>query len=339
MEDAEKIPLEAVMFAGSFLAGSIPLFFQLSEERLRITSALGIGLLVGTSLVVIIPEGIETLYSIEFSKDTLNREISPHLAEYPNAPTPADSSDETTTNSMKRRDDLGFDADDENASLLSPPPNHSHENSSHRYVGLSLIFGFVLMFLIDQIGAPHSHVYTSEFPDPASPEHLDMSSELETPKRKLSSITIGLVIHAAADGIALGASANQPKLELIVFLAIMLHKAPSAFGLCAVLLREGLGRRQIRRRVAIFSASAPTTAILTYILLGNIGGDMGTTKALWWTAVLLLFSGGTFLYVAMHVMKDLNGSERGHTSKLPGRVVTAVVIGMFSPILLEFGHL
>jgi len=154
----------------------------------------------------------------------------------------------------------------------------------------------------------------------------------------LSSITIGLVIHAAADGIALGASASQPKLELIVFLAIMLHKAPSAFGLCAVLLREGLGRRQIRRRVAIFSASAPTTAILTWILLGNIG-EMGTTKALWWTAVLLLFSGGTFLYVAMHVMKDLNGSERGHASKLPRKVVTAVIIGMFAPLLLELGHL
>src|SRR5436190_9970324 len=90
--------LSAIMFAGSFLAGSIPLFFQLSEERLRITSALGIGLLVGTSLVVIIPEGIETLYSIEFSKDIQDKEISlsPHLAQCPNAPT---SSDGTTTNS------------------------------------------------------------------------------------------------------------------------------------------------------------------------------------------------------------------------------------------------
>lgn len=38
--------------------------------------------------------------------------------------------------------------------------------------------------------------------------------------------TLGLVVHAAADGIALGAAAttSQADVELIVFLAIMLHK-------------------------------------------------------------------------------------------------------------------
>ena len=39
--------------------------------------------------------------------------------------------------------------------------------------------------------------------------------------------TLGLVVHAAADGIALGAasSTSQVDIQLIVFLAIMLHKA------------------------------------------------------------------------------------------------------------------
>lgn len=38
--------------------------------------------------------------------------------------------------------------------------------------------------------------------------------------------TLGLVVHAAADGVALGAAAttSQADVELIVFLAIMLHK-------------------------------------------------------------------------------------------------------------------
>lgn len=38
--------------------------------------------------------------------------------------------------------------------------------------------------------------------------------------------TIGLVIHSAADGIALGAASASSKasLELLVFIAIMLHK-------------------------------------------------------------------------------------------------------------------
>lgn len=43
--------------------------------------------------------------------------------------------------------------------------------------------------------------------------------------------TLGLVVHAAADGVALGAAAttSQADVEIIVFLAIMLHKV-SIFG-------------------------------------------------------------------------------------------------------------
>lgn len=38
--------------------------------------------------------------------------------------------------------------------------------------------------------------------------------------------TVGLVVHAAVDGVALGAAATttQTGVEMIVFLAIMLHK-------------------------------------------------------------------------------------------------------------------
>lgn len=59
-----------------------------------------------------------------------------------------------------------------------------------------------------------------------------------------STATIGLVVHAAADGIALGAAAttSHQDVEMIVFLAIMLHKAPAAFGLVSFLLHEGIDR-------------------------------------------------------------------------------------------------
>ena len=46
---------------------------------------------------------------------------------------------------------------------------------------------------------------------------------------KSFSATLGLVIHSAADGIALGASARSGKagLGLVVFLAILIHKGQS----------------------------------------------------------------------------------------------------------------
>lgn len=55
--------LLAVMLIGSYLAGSIPLIVRFSEEKLKLVTVLGAGLLVGTALTVIIPEGIHSLYA------------------------------------------------------------------------------------------------------------------------------------------------------------------------------------------------------------------------------------------------------------------------------------
>lgn len=59
--------LVIVMLVGSYLAGSIPLVMRLSEQKLKLVTVLGAGLLVGTALTVIIPEGIRALYSSDLA--------------------------------------------------------------------------------------------------------------------------------------------------------------------------------------------------------------------------------------------------------------------------------
>lgn len=111
--------------------------------------------------------------------------------------------------------------------------------------------------------------------------------------------TTGLVIHAAADGIAMGASAStaNTKLGFVIFVAIMVHKAPAAFGLTSVLLKQGLSKRAARGHLIIFSLAAPIGALTTWILVNIIGGGgkVDTEQGQWWTGMLLLFSAGTFL--------------------------------------------
>lgn len=51
------------MFLGAFGAGYVPLAFNMSESRLRAVTIFGAGLLVGTALAVIIPEGIAMHYA------------------------------------------------------------------------------------------------------------------------------------------------------------------------------------------------------------------------------------------------------------------------------------
>jgi len=185
----------------------------------------------------------------------------------------------------------------------------------HAWVGLALISGFIMMYLIDQVPRLASRL------SPKKPMHISLANLSQGPQRtssprlsvddsldefgepisaapKSSATTIGLVIHAAADGIALAASSfvSQASTGLIVFLALMIHKAPAAFGLTSVLLKQGRSKRQTRAHLIVFSLAAPVAALTTWILVNVFGNDsvggQGTEFA---TGMLLLFSGGTFL--------------------------------------------
>ncbi|KYM76907.1 Zinc transporter ZIP9-A [Atta colombica] len=184
-----------VMLVGSCLAGSLPLVMSLSEDKLQLVSVLGAGLLVGTALAVIIPEGIRALFTGEI------------------------------TNEKQLHGDL------------------------HSLIGISLVLGFVFMLLIDQCSAKKSDG-----------------------RQKSVTATLGLVVHAAVDGVALGAAAttSQADVEMIVFLAIMLHKAPAAFGLVSFLLHEGVDKKRISRHLLIFSLAAPCLTLVTYFGIGKV---------------------------------------------------------------------
>lgn len=288
--------LVIVMLVGSYLAGNIPLVVSLSEEKLKNVSVFGAGLLVGTALTVIIPEGIRSLYEeskLEEAKET------------------------------------------------SEAPGHKHAEHDHSSeIGLSLVLGFVFMMLVDQLSSRRKE---------------------GTNERNLTA-TIGLVVHAAADGVALGAAAttSHSDVEIIVFLAIMLHKAPAAFGLVSFLLHEGIERQRIRKHLLIFSLSAPLLTLLTYFGIGNEQKE--TLEQLNATGIAMLFSAGTFLYVAtVHVLPELthnsghsHGNHRGHDYNLLEQAASAkppltpnglknteiclLVLGALAPLFLTLGH-
>ncbi|KAL6422254.1 hypothetical protein ACFW04_010552 [Cataglyphis niger] len=265
--------LSLVMFLGSCVAGSLPLVINLSEDKLQLVSILGAGLLVGTALAVIIPEGIRALFTGGISNEK------------------------------------GLYSD------------------LHSLIGISLVLGFVFMLLIDQCSARKSGG-----------------------RQKSITATLGLIVHAAVDGVALGAAAttSQADVEVIVFFAIMLHKAPAAFGLVSFLLHEGVDRKKISRHLLIFSLAAPCLALVTYFGIGKEGKEtLSNVNA---TGLAMLFSAGTFLYVAtVHVLPELmtRNNNYSHLSNMESttsvtglkvKEILFLVIGSFLPALITTGH-
>lgn len=141
------------------------------------------------------------------------------------------------------------------------------------------------------------------------------------------STVVGLVAHSLADGISLGASSlptssasssilsgsgpsgGGSSLQLVVFIAIMLHKAPTAFALSTLLSSSPANSRTFTRRaLLLFALAAPAGALLTYALLSLLGDQAGGTTE-WWAGLALVFSGGTFLFVATHALREQEKRE------------------------------
>jgi hypothetical protein len=186
------------MFTGSFLAGIIPLIVPLSPKSMHIMSAFGGGLLVGTALLVVIPEGIQTFYEYSQAyKQLVQQRVEP-----------ASHEDGVET-------DIGV------------------------VVGVCLLLGFSLMFFVDQMSSYlHLHrrfngngaqlsMRDEDNPSSITLQTFESQSTISTrfsnntsspSNRRNSSFSssvhhehnhshfstvLGMIIHCAADGIAM----------------------------------------------------------------------------------------------------------------------------------------
>ncbi|XP_075555590.1 zinc/iron regulated transporter-related protein 102B [Dermacentor variabilis] len=320
------LALAGAMFVGSYMSGMVPLSVPLTEARLHLVSVFGAGLLVGTALSVIIPEGISTLYLTEIRE--LVHDVGAHGGQKPGDATLTAASGVSHSH---LHDDL-------HGKLEAMDPRN--------LVGITLVLGFLFMLLVDQLISQHRHhkALAMAVSDPES------TNSVHTQGRSFTA-TLGLVVHAAADGVALGAAATTSNLdtEAVVFLAIMLHKAPAAFALVSFLMHEAVERPTIRKHLLIFSLAAPLLAIITFLAI-NRGApqSIASQNA---TGVALLFSAGTFLYVAtVHVLPELVVRHSTHQADNRGRMntppnegftrtdVLAIVVGTLLPMILTVGH-
>ncbi|KAF8569512.1 hypothetical protein P879_03670 [Paragonimus westermani] len=358
--------LNLLLFVGSYLAGYLPIAFNLSPAKLRFLTIFGAGLLLGAALVIIIPEGIDSLYSVQ-QKSSLEkvRPLENHVGV-------------NALHQVKRAAVLG-DIPGKNAPPIelshakngnSDPHLHSPPAVSdpllpfsflsvHQHIGVGLLSGYLFMLLVDQLGRPLLSMSCStrtlnRLSRCCSGQNSTSSSSSSTgvPNasacgRRRSTATLGLVFHSIADGLALGAAfaVDQIQLELILFIAIILHKVPAAFGLCCYLIHEGFPRDRIRIHLLVFAAASPLAALMTYSYLVWPSTSMVTGSSIAKTGFALLLSGGTFLYVAAsHILPELIQThsvcapEGLHTSADPTQSETGdytlYTLGSTDPIIV-----
>ena len=189
----------------------------------------------------------------------------------------------------------------------------SHIESST--IGLAILGGFVFMLLLEIFGLPHA-------------VHHDEDKDLLG-----LSATLGLLVHALVDGIAVGASVSSSnETGLIVFVAIMLHKGPAAFGLSSFLKHIKITESKSKGYLFVFALASPIMAILTFFVLKD--SSFATVDNI---GLALLFSAGTFIYVAtVDVLPEIHSHDHNHDP--PVWFVILGIIFVFLTTLIGHTH-
>jgi len=292
------------MFAGALLAGFT--WMPLTRASLDLVNVFGVGLLLGTGLGVIIPEGVHELATSEYGEPVM---------------------------------------------------------------GVALVAGFVTLLLVDHLaccgsggggGGNGVHGHSHDVAEAKTPvkqtstplqrsESSKRDEDAEQPegdlhahedhvaasKRRRATVTLGLLIHNMADGLAMGASKASRRewtsAQMLVFSAIMLHHIPAAFGFAAFLRSSGLDEAQVRQRVVVFASAGPVAALCAFVVL-----EFGVNGKLPKEAVgaCLLFSGGSFLYVA--AVHALDEARKG--GLLSAKQLGVLCAGAVLPLILSAGH-
>jgi len=307
----------------SFGMGILPLSITFSGKHMSTLTSLGTGLLLGAALGVIIPEGIEALARSRPSDALDGASVAWPLL-------------------------FGFAfmlVVEQLSSSYSHQRHHSHRTvRSHADVALrEEVFDVELAVLEDDEDEDGAAPRPPPPPRRASTSVAKNNGEGNVPPSAYP-ITIGLIVHGLADGLALGMSMlssdddSSPSygLSLVVFLALAVHKAPTSLAYTVSLMSTSLSRAECKKHLLLFSASTPLGAIASYASFTFFKSRQADNVGL-----AMLISAGSFLYVAT-VLQPVSHDRLSSEELGPKTRISLLVLGIFTPFLLgtlfDHGH-
>ncbi len=192
-------------------------------------------------------------------------------------------------------------------------------------LGFTVLLGFVVMLLLEGFGIGHAvHEEHHDHAEGHGHAHVHHPTSPAV-------LAIGLSVHAVADGIAIGAAAatGESSFSLLVAVAVILHRVPAAFSLGVFAMHESGSRGH--RELLTFAVATPIATVLSFQVL-----DQASEKLV---ALALLFSAGTFLYVAtVDTLPAIHNPETGRRS-VRNIVIGGVIFGVLLIILQQTGLL
>jgi len=164
-----------------------------------------------------------------------------------------------------------------------------------------VLAGYLLVHLFEHTVAPHFH-----FGEEIHPERLSTTAS--------ASALLGLAVHSFFDGLSIGSGFVVDRaLGLLLFAAIVLHKAPEGFAIASVVLAARGTPRQALLAASAVGAASLLGGLAIFGARGLVGPALG-------------LSAGVTLYVAASDLVPEVNKEDG----------TAIALTVFAGVLLYY---
>ena len=371
------IELAALTLILALLGGLFPIFSNIKEnqETLRRITGIASGILLASALLVVVPEGFELAtgghdehgHNEHGDEDALAGSVALVILELEHG----DIDESEAIEEIERL--LGGHEEDEdsheegeseeslteriehvieeveggeiNASagideIEELITSHAHEEShgeeaeeglENLIIGAAILVGFIMMLILEGSGIGHAiHEEHHDHHDEHGHEHVHHRTAPWL-------LVLGLSLHSAADGLAIGSAAagTSEAVTALVALAVLIHKVPAAFSLGVFSMHEREERDDSIKDVVIFSLATPVMIMVSFYALEGVDEHI--------IALAMLFAAGTFLYVAtVDTLPDIHNPETGPDALrnvFIGVVLMVLVLyGADAAGLIEHGH-
>ncbi len=208
--------------------------------------------------------------------------------------------------------------------------SHAHEEEAHGdeeeeglenlIIGAAILAGFIMMLILEGSGMGHAvHEEHHDHHDEHGHEHVHHRAAPWL-------LVLGLSLHSAADGLAIGSAAAgaSQAVTALVAIAVLIHKVPAAFSLGVFSMHERENRNDSIRDVALFALATPVMIMISFYALDGLDEHL--------IALAMLFAAGTFLYVAtVDTLPDIHNPETGREA------LKNVAIGVLLMVLVLYG--
>jgi len=202
--------------------------------------------------------------------------------------------------------------------LATTAPTSGGDEYGPLVLGGAILAGFLMMLILE--GSGIGHAVHEEHHD-HSHDHGHGHVHHQTSSWML---VLGLSLHSAADGLAIGAAAagGVVAVTALVTFAVLVHKVPAAFSLGVFSLHERRERKDVIRDVVLFSLATPVMILLSFHAFAGVEVQV--------IGLAMLFAAGTFLYVAtVDTLPDIHNPETGKTALKHVLIGAAILVLIF----------